>query len=624
MEERLVAKIGRLMGTSDFEEPYQQFVENMYPNANYKMVVCFFNVNNNSDNQDNNFSISFDKIDIEDVGANSITYLKYCYRKGSATGGDFTFTTKAGDSEKKLKAAKNICNKFIDKANYNENLSNELNIFTAFKDFLNNDDNSKSLVNSMNNVLKSFDKKEKNIGITFAFNYDNKTFYMSDFETVKLIMLEAGVDGKTVKYDTKSEGFNETCSICLTKKDRLLGFASPFKYYTLDKEIYTSNFFDRRLAWKNYPICTECSVDLENGKTFLYSHLKRSFYGTSYFLIPHTIVDDDNLYRKAITFIKNYAQADKDSKQYVVEDKFMSKIAEENNYFSLDLIFFEENPTTKAINLLLYLEEIFPSRFKTLFVDVPKKVNNNPMFHQCYVEKKERKDLVFIMGHIKHFFGNDFLKIINNIFRGLPLDTKILYHYFMQVIRENYNKMQTEDGYAEPTYLTVYKAIMVYLYLKELGIISTNNGDKTMSNIEISSQQEYKSAFDMQKLNDFIKNNAEFFDKNYKVSIFCLGVLIRAILDIQFRNLNNTPFEKKLRGYNISPSLLKQIYVEALDKLSQYQSFYSYGNLREIIAKNFVADEKEIEKLTNNEISFYLVTGMELGHNFKSNKEEIL
>lgn len=619
MEERLIAKIGKLTGRNDFEEPYQEFVQNMYPNTNYKMIVSFFNVNENNGSKE--FSINFDKIDIEDVGADTDTYLKYCYRKGSSNGGDFTFTTKAGDPIKKLNTAENICKKFIEKAINKDNLQDEYKIFSAFKNYLNNDNNLSSLQKEFDSILKSFDKKEKNIGFTFAFNFNGKTLYMKDFEVVKMILIDAGNEGKTFKYNVESKGSNEICSICQQIKDNLLGFASPFTYFTYDKETFVSNYFKKKLAWKNYPICFECAKNLEKGKVFLYSYLKRNFYGKSYFLIPHTIVDDDVLYIKSISFIKNYA-ADNSTENYDNEDNFLRYIAKEENYFNLDLIFYEENSTTKAIDLLLYIEEIFPSRFKTLFLDAPDKINNNPIFHQCYKEKKEIKDLKFSIKMIEDFFKENFLEVINNIFRGVPLDTKLLYYHFMQKIRENYNKLQTDGKLAVPIYLIIYKAIMVYLYLNELGIITTNNGDKFMTNIENENQKEYKSAFDMQKLQDFINNNSPFFDKNYKIVLFCLGILIRAVLNIQYSNLGNTPFEKKLRGYNISSDLLKQLYLEVLDKLSQYQSFYSYNNLREFIAKNFVATQKEIEKLTNNEISFYLVTGIELGNKFKINKEE--
>jgi len=618
MEERFIAKIGKLMDKKDIDEPYQEFVHNMYPNTNYKMVVFFFNVIEN--NNTGKFSIEYDKIDIEDVGANTNSYRKYCYREGSANGGDITFTTKAGDIYKKLSTSQKICDRFINKANDYDNLQEEYKIFSALKEYLNNSKNLSFLKEKFDSFLLGMNKNENKIGITFALNFRNKTLYMKDFETVKSILLYEGDEGKTEKYNVKSKGSNETCSICLQKKEKLLGFASPFKYYTLDKVIFASNFFKKELSWKNYPICFDCSKDLEKGKVFLESNLKRNFYGISYFLIPHTIIDNDELYIKAYTYIKNYAQAK--NEQDNLEDHFMQYIANEGNYFNLDLIFFKKDTTTKAIDLLLYIEEIFPSRFKTLFVDVPNKINNNPIFHQCYKDKKEIKDLKFSTQMIKQFFQESFLDLINNIFRGISLDTKLLYHYFMRNIRKNYNESQTEGRNTEPLYLIVYKAIMVYLYLNELGIIATNNGDKFMINIENENQQEYKSAFDMQKLQDFINNNSPFFDKNYKIVLFCLGILIRAVLNIQYSNLGNTPFEKKLRGYNISPYLIKQLYLEVLDKLSQYQSFYSYNNLREFIAQNFVSTEKEIEMLTNNEISFYLVTGIELGNKFKTNKEE--
>jgi len=99
-----------------------------------------------------------------------------------------------------------------------------------------------------------------------------------------------------------------------------------------------------------------------------------------------------------------------------------------------------------------------------------------------------------------------------------------------------------------------------------------------------------------------------------------VGILVRLLLNIQQRDLKNTPFEKKLKGYHVNADLLKNIYIEALEKISQYQGYYAYSNFREFINTHFLLNAHALRGVSNNEISFYFVAGMEFGGQFK-NKE---
>ena len=66
------------------------------------------------------------------------------------------------------------------------------------------------------------------------------------------------------------------------------------------------------------------------------------------------------------------------------------------------------------------------------------------------------------------------------------------------------------------------------------------------------------------------------------------------------------------------------VYTEALDKIQKYQkNFYIYTDLREVINQYFIVKSNELNKMTNNELSFYFVAGLELGRQFK-NKDEII
>jgi len=67
---------------------------------------------------------------------------------------------------------------------------------------------------------------------------------------------------------------------------------------------------------------------------------------------------------------------------------------------------------------------------------------------------------------------------------------------------------------------------------------------------------------------------------------------------------------------------MKNIYVETLEKIGQYQGFYAYGNLRGFINEYFVLKSNLLNKMSNNELSFYFVAGLELGNKFKTEKEK--
>jgi len=162
--------------------------------------------------------------------------------------------------------------------------------------------------------------------------------------------------------------------------------------------------------------------------------------------------------------------------------------------------------------------------------------------------------------------------------------------------------------------------MMLITYLQQLKIISHNKNYNYMD-VEVTPKKE--SRFDLDGFNRFTVENQNFLDSDIKVGIFAVGVLVRFLFDIQSRSLNNTPFENKLRGYKLNPEVLMNVYTEALDKIQKYQkNFYVYTDLRELINRFFIINSGELAKMTNNEISFYFVAGLEIGKKFKREKSD--
>ena len=627
MQDTAIAAIGRLqLKQMKGLDPVDLYVQNMYPGKEYDMILIVFELSKNNDKWECNFK----NIDIEKVSPDS-NYKKYAYRKGSARGGDITFTTKFGYIEKKINTLVN--NQFksliteLEKTDYH--LEREM-----FK-MINNCfiENIEQIKEQLQDVYENFDKNaQKTTGISLCFRVNGENKFLRDFQIIKDIVIENGTEGKSQKHGVTSLKENQLCSVTQQLEEKVFGFAFPYKYSTVDKKGFVSGFFNQKNNWKNYPISEKAALEIEIGKNFITQNLQSYFYGTPYFMIPNPILqkDEKNL-EKIIKIISELTKDIKNKRIETYEDYIERMIANEKDFFNLDLMFYEENPTTKAINIKLMLEEILPSRFRTLFVEVPAIINDNSLYKDVILKNNERSNLTFNFGIIKNFFKvetdnksfftQDFLELVQNIFLNKKVNKEFIFNRIMRLLKSKYKVKPI--GERHNTSIEFIKSHMFINYLQKLQIINFNKNYKFMDAINNNSEEtEKKVSFDLTKYKAFIEKNKNFLDADQKIGVFSVGVLVRLLYNIQKANLDSTPFEKKLRGYNLNAELIKNIYVEALEKIGQYQGFYAYGNLRDFINEYFVLKSKLLSKMSNNELSFYFVAGLELGNKFKTEKEK--
>ena len=635
MQDKAIIAIGKATSEKS-EKPYQNFIENMFPNKDFDMIVAVFRMTKTRDK----YQCTLDKIDSDKVGEKN--YLKYAYRKGSARGGDITFTTKFGDIDKKFKNFYPKQVKAIVALAEEEKETEEWKIFKALQDFL--EKNETVVKTRLKEEYDSLGKLEQmSSGFSVRFEGLPEYEFLENFKSIQKLLERTGTAGKSEKYKVFSEGHHEVCSICMENKPQIHGFASPFKYSTVDKTGMVSGFFQQKNNWKNYPICSDCALDFEIGKNFVTQNLSKYFYGKSYFLIPQlTIGSNSKLLKTVIRIIKEMEY--QSSKSIATREnllmKRIGKIEGDQNHFSMNLLFYEENPTTKAIKIKVMLEEILPSRFQTIFSTVPKEIQKASIFKGAVSMAKEKKDMEFNFAVLRAFFGDDFYQIIQTVFLGTPLSEKVLFDKIMHKVRRTYLDQNLNKIFQyNNSYFTLYLskelkwntsliklAMLTIAYLKELKIISKNKTSLIMEVKDESTEEkkENKAAFDIDKFNAFVEENKDFFDleNGYKVGVFSVGVLVRQVFNLQGSNLGgNTPFEKKLKGYDLNPETLKNIYREALDKINKYTSIYSYKELRLFVNQYFTLNSHKMNQISNNELSFYFVAGLEFGNNFKTKKQ---
>ncbi|QTY26844.1 TM1802 family CRISPR-associated protein [Flavobacterium sp. CS20] len=469
MQDRAVTDIGKLEFLKNKDlKPYELFTQEPYPNKVCKMLLIEFKLEHDN--------ILFKGIDTKNV--NEQNFSEYAYRKGSSRGGDITFTTKFGDLDKKLNTL--LKTQFPNLIQLSEKEEpNKVGFYKKWKhSFI---ENYEKIKEELQDVYDKQEKKDKLASaFSLAIDIDGQKKLLSYFNSVKKLIAKNGIESNYKKYGVTSKGKNSKCSICHKVKPEVFGFGSPFKYSTVDKTGTVSGFFNQKANWINYPICESCAIEMELGKNYIIKYLTKYFFGKSYYLIPKAVFPDDkDSLDNALSLFNEIDYQIKNSEIIgATEDYLMKKIGEvDANLFTLNLLFYEENATTKAIKIKMMLEEIPPSRFRKLFIEVPKIINKNPLFKDIdyHYKKKEKQDLHFSFRLIKQFFEDEFYEITYKIFMGRKISQKELYKNYMRVIRVNYIKRTNNEGFVERGDLLIAKTYLLQSYFEELNLIKHDN-----------------------------------------------------------------------------------------------------------------------------------------------------
>ncbi len=488
-------------------------------------------------------------------------------------------------------------------------------------------------------ILK--DLKEKNSKESNIISLKIEDSYIGDFPVFRNILIERAKENFYSKYGKVSKSGNQLCSVCNQRRAEVYGFVDTYKFYTVDKKGFISGGFQQEDAWKNYPVCLNCALTLEEGRKYLGNSVNFYFYGFNYIVISKFVSEVDEEIKKE-TFKIIERQQDSKFRQKEInrltsaENEILKLMSEQKNYLNLNFMFYDapKGYDGAVFNILLYIEDILPSRLKTLF-DVKEDVDTIDIFRECMIpvfenkKKTGEKPLDFNFGILRTFFprvSNNrtydkyFLDFVNKIFTNKPIDYNFLMNFIMQKIRDDFI-----NDY--PTKISTLKGFMLLNYLSTLEIIKLRerremNNKRAEENWEIFegvASDERKGI--SQKISSFFSFSSfgDFFDSDAKKVVFLEGVLTQFLLNIQYQERGATPFKVKLKGLNVDEKQVKKLLPEIQNKLEEYGKNY-YRTLESIISKYFVSAGNGWE-MSNDETSFYFVLGMNLYYIFKAKKE---
>jgi len=567
-----IKELGELNIKEEGKEILSVLVENPFPQVQPKkeylnLLVCFQN------NQ-------FDRVFIEEFDKNRI--MKYLYRKGSANGPNFTPCAKLIDPKKTWSMK---IQGWFEKV-----LSNQINLEFEEKDFLCNILEEMQKMNSI--ILEEIEKLTRNFtaktNCLISIQINGK--YIGEYSVFKKILLKLVNE----KYEKISASY-QTCSTCGKIRDSVYGNASPFAFYTIDKPGFIIGGFKEQIAWKNFPLCPECVLAIEEGKKYIQQNLIFNFYGLQYFLIPRFLLGKSLVKRETLQALSDETRAvaltQMARKKYLgTEDEILGILAEENDVLSFTLLFLRK--TQSAERILLVIEEVFPSRLKKIF-EAKKKVD------QLFDDEN------FNFSYIRQFFGktepekknadlnNYFLNIVNSVFTGKIIEKSFLFHFFIKDIRRAF---QRDEYFPSLT----KKAFLNLLFFQNLNLIfiDQNGGESVVSS--------------NQSLNNFFDRYGKCFDNAVKKGIVLTGALAELLLRKQYHDRKAKPFTKYLKGLRMNEKDIRGLLPKIQNKLTEYDSFDQGKREIATLATEYLLQGGEDWKMSVDEINFYFAAGMNL------------
>jgi len=540
-------------------------------------------------------SFQDDKWEIELEEYDKFSSTKYLYRRGSPNGINYSPTAMITELRKTFTVKFAAWFEKIHKESKEEESKERFSIIKV----------AEIIAKEKEQILNAVEEKLSGVkeGAFFTVKIDGK--YLKQIPVFTDIFLKM-VNEKDIQISSS----DRMCSVCGEKKSLVMGGSSAFKFYTIDKPGFITGGFDESRSWRNYPVCIECNLLLQEGKRFLEENLRFRFYGLSYLLIPQFLFGKLSLKDDVIDLLSDEEKR-KSLKEESVnntiasEDDILHYLQEESDQLMLHLLFIQK--VQAAERILLLVQDVFPSHLRRIF-EVKKDVERKFARGDGTLE-------LYNFGRIRTFFQKSdeekknadldkyFLEITAAVFHGSVLDIRFLITFFMKEIRRKFlNNGENEQNVR----WAVRDALMNTLFFVQLGNLPKEEGKQMKAS-------RFESVF---------TEYGPHLNKPEKRALFLLGSLAQLLLDVQKKIRNAQPFAEKLKGLRMRESDFLGLLPEVKEKLRQYEQDNRYEGYERHFASVLGEEISSLLlqagsgwKLSIDEMNFYFSTGMYLKYN---------
>ena len=541
------------------------------------------------------------------------------YKKGPSNGSDFTLVSKLGSSgvAKTVRRLSKNAEKMA--IFFNKTLFEKL-IEACLKSVNNG---FEDIVSDLDDKLPSDSGQDKRVFLYWAILDGNK---IKPFYNMKEVQ-EYLIDAQLNRYATKKEGdktipteaHDSVCSICGVKSSKLYGNFSEIQCYNLDKIGTIAGGFDYSMAAQNFPICENCILNIQAGKSYAEKNLSFTLAGYSYWLLPKT--NDTHIFNVVLESINESETRQQTlgkeldtitASQNEILDLIAEKMKTKAELLTLNLIFYEKKQNSWRIRA--EIREVLPSRISTLY-EAKRSIQSKK---EMKISKKEQKQgYRFTLKSISAFSGDiskkserKFLEYVESIFRSTKIDEEIVMRDIVNgILAAQKNDLKNKSN---NFVFTVRDAWAMYLFLSEIGSLRKKGG-KNMKNGNNAASDSYSQ---------YMKEYAEFFENVYRRAAFLTGCFVSSVLYVQNSKRNSQPFAKKFMGRKLNKKIIKDLYVQGETKLRQYDSLGIVNKLNPILAESWMSCGDKWE-ISDDETTFAFMLGLNLGPKLAAENMEV-
>lgn len=462
-------------------------------------------------------------------------------------------------------------------------------------------------------LYEEFGQYKFNKDYKYIFTLKIDDCYLGEIEKYNKLLKDNAYEKYFRKGNDESLNENTYCSIT-GEKGRTYGYVDTLGF-TVDSTAFRRNGFDKKDAYKMFPVSEKCIPILEAGQKIFLNKLSSKFINNiKYGIIPRFInIKDHNIKKeislsflgKSIFNINN--QTANSAYGFINEtEAILNEIIKDENLnkngIYYNIIFYEQ--IQAQFKILLEMQDVFPSRISKI-LEAKKKVEDLFKFLTDYTDKKGNiisfyitldkiHDIIF--PQTKDNINKSFYELVKSIFIGQYYDDSKLIKNITDNWRKNYNEYFHDTGNDYKFYSNVKKSLVILKFLNELSIFKKL----------YKKEMENNNSMGKQDVFSFIKNHPEYFNKDYLKGAFIFGCLVTRLL----YNQKGNAFMKKLNGLNIDKKLINKRFPELISKLRQYdKEFTEY----ESVAVEYLMSD---DNVTKDEITFAFTAGLVIQKDF--------
>ena len=521
------------------------------------------------------------------------------------------------------------------------------------------EESKKTNVEWLQKVVKIFSATNIEIGeLSETAGSNNKTFYETiDWakknRNIKVFSVE--INGK---YNAKIKELLETALLnkprVIYQTERSRSFSSPdikcslcgaegelfpnvlsgvgINISNVDKQVFFPGVTAENSS-KAFPICAPCAEALYAAKFHVLnstSELRQNIAGHQSLIIPHIVrsedkQDDLKIIKKALRRFRKELQGFENAEKNIIRD------LSQNEGISTVTFIIGDVTGQNIENIRKIIPDVLPSRLSEIakaiddtnktyrslpgdhpwkFDQVPQPIDGNLRIIQDvlgmprYAKPMKGKRAPFKSSHV------DSLDILNAIFLKKVYPLKDLIAEFSSKLSYDFLGAASVSDKAQIHSIKINVSKMIFLisFLECIGVVKMDQGKNFVRKYLENHER-------LNPLNEFLSKESNGLNTKEKEYAFLVGLLLGKLVSIQMAKQVSSNALKWLKGLQLSPQDLMDIFVKTRSKLDDYSVPKSvWSDEMKGVAEAIGALGADIDKwdISRKEIAFYLSVGQSL------------